>query len=87
VDILSTRSSRQLTPSSLRSLEQLEPLSNPNIARIHRPCAGVGVNDVGDLIVAALIEASEIEPDFRDIIIRGYSDRTRISVKGIMELV
>jgi len=72
---------------SLCSLEQLEPLSNPNIAQIHHACTGIGVNGVAALIVAALIEASEIEPDFRDIIIRVYSDRMRISVKGVMELV
>jgi len=85
VDVLRTRSSRQLTTSSLRSLEQLKPLSNGNIAGIQFACAGVGVNGVGDLIVATFVEASEIEPDFRDI--RVYSDRTRISVKGVTELV
>jgi hypothetical protein len=74
-----------LTTSSLRSLEQLETLSNRNIGRIQLACTSIGVNGVGDLIVTALIEASKIEPDLRDI--RVYSDRTRIGVKGVAELV
>lgn len=85
VDVLGTRSSRQLTTGCLRGLEQLEPLSNRNIARVQLACAGIGVNGVGDLVVTALVEASEIKPDFRDV--RVYSDRTRIGVKGIAELV
>ena len=51
----------QLTPSSLRSPEQLELVGNPNIAQIQCACAGVGVNGVGDLIVLALAETSKID--------------------------
>jgi hypothetical protein len=69
----------------LSVFEELKALSNGHIARIQLARAGVGINGVSDLVVATLIKASEIEPDFRDV--RVYPDRTRIGVKGVAELI
>lgn len=67
MDVLRPWRTGQLTSRGLCSLEQLEPLRNCWITRIKFAHSGVGVNSVEYLIVAAFVEAAEIEPDSRDV--------------------
>jgi len=47
--------------------------------------AGVSIDGVRHLIVAALIEAAQVEPDFRDVRVDAYGPR--ICIKSITKLV
>ena len=46
---------------------------------------GVGIDGVGDLVVAALIERAEVEPNFRDVSVD--QDGPQVRVEGITVLV
>jgi hypothetical protein len=69
----------------LRRLQQLQPLGYDRVTWIELARPGIGVDGIGNLIVAALVEAAQIEPHFGDIGVD--ADGTRISVQGIAELV
>jgi hypothetical protein len=46
-------------------LEQVQPLGNCGISWVEFRSPSIGVNSVPYLIIAALVEATEIKPDFR----------------------
>lgn len=48
-------------------------------------CSGVRVQSIACLVVARLIQSSEIVPDFGDV--RIQSDSSRVRIKGISVLV
>lgn len=67
MDILRTRCRWQLRAVRLRLLQELEALGNAGIRRVEFACAGIGVDGIRDLVVAAFIEAAEVEPHFGDV--------------------
>ena len=68
-----------------RILEDTDTLLDRSIAGIQISSPRVCVDCVGDLVVAGLVEASQIVPHFRNI--RVESDGTRVSVESISILV
>jgi hypothetical protein len=64
MDILRTWCSRQLTTSCLGILQKLQTLYNGNITGIKLCCTGVCVDDIGDWVVAAFVQAPKFEPEF-----------------------
>lgn len=79
------RGIRQHNPVSLGIAQQVKPGLYDRVTRIQIMRTCIGVNRVIDLIVAGLVEAAKVEPDFRDE--RVKSDRSRIRVKGIPILI
>ena len=65
--ILGYRRVRKLTACGLRISQELKALSNSNVTRVKLTSAGVRIDGVGDLVVAAFIEAAEIKPHLRDV--------------------
>lgn len=55
------------------------------VARIEFACPRIGIDGIRDLVVAALVETAQVEPDLGDI--RVDSDGAGISVKRVAELV
>jgi len=69
----------------LRLLQQLQPLSDRCVPRVQFRRSSIGINGIGDLVVAALVQTPEVEPNLRDIGVDAYSPR--VSVQGIPVLV
>jgi hypothetical protein len=85
MDVLGPGSSRQGTAIGLYISKQIEPLGDMRVARIQLCSPSIGVNGIGDLVVAAFIKRAKIEPDFGDI--RVDPNGARVSVQGIAELI
>jgi hypothetical protein len=85
MDVLRTWCSRKLTTSCLGILQELQALSDGNIAGIELCCTGVCIDGVGNLVVATLVQTSKIKPDFGDIWID--ADSTRVSIESVTVLV
>jgi hypothetical protein len=66
-------------------LQDVQPLLDGRVGRVQIRRSGVRVYSIGDLVVARLVQTSEVVPHFRDI--RVESDRTRVSVERIPVLV
>jgi len=60
-------------------------LSDDLVRRVELESTLVGVDRVRHLIVASFVECSEVEPDFRKVWVN--SNRSRVGVEGIVELV
>jgi len=55
------------------------------VTRVQFTGAGIGIDGVRDLVVAALVKAAQVKPDLRDIWVD--ADGTRICIKSVTELV
>ena len=67
VDVLWARAGRELAPSSLGDLQEMETLGDNRVARVELRSASISIDGIGDLVVATLIQAAEVEPDLRDV--------------------
>jgi hypothetical protein len=76
--ILRSRGRRYLSAIRLGIAQQLQPLSNGWVVGIQLSRARIGINGVGNLVVAAFIEAAKIKPYFRDV--RIDADGARICI-------
>ena len=65
--ILRTRGGGQRLTSGLSVLEQRKALGDSGVRGVEFGGAGVGVDSIGDLVVAALVQAAQIKPHFRDV--------------------
>lgn len=83
--ILRAWCSGQLPTRRLRVLQELQSLRDCHVPWVQLCSAGICIDGVSDLVVAALIETAEIEPDFRDIWVN--ADCTRVGIKSVPELV
>ena len=85
MNILWTGCSRKLAAGSLSGTKKLKTLSDGSISRVELRGASICVDGIGYLIVTALVQASEIEPNFGNIWI--YSNRAGVSVESVTVLV
>ena len=85
VHILRARGSGQRLTSRLCVLKESEALSDSGVGGVELGRASVGVNSIRDLIVAALVETAQVEPDLRDVRVDAYS--AGVCVKRIAVLV
>lgn len=85
MNVLRSRSGRQRTTSSLRRLQQPQPLRDRPIRRIQLGSSRIRINRIRNLIIAALIKRAQVKPDFRDVGID--TDSSGISIQRISELV
>lgn len=83
--ILRTGSGGHGASGGLDLFEHAKPSLDGLIVGIEIGCSGIRVDGVADLIIAALIETSEIEPDFGDV--RVDANGARVSVEGIAVLI
>ena len=83
--VLWTRGSWQLGASSLRMPYELKSLRDDDVAGIEFAGAGIGVDGVGDLVIATLVQSTEGEPHFGDVGVD--ADGSGISVEGVAVLV
>lgn len=65
--VLRTRGRRYLSAICLGIAQQLQPLSNGWVVGIQLSRARIGINGVGNLVVAAFIETAKIKPYFRNV--------------------
>jgi hypothetical protein len=85
MNVVRHRRRRNGSAVSLKVLEQRESVLDDGVVRIEVEGTAVGVDGVGDLVVARFVERAQVEPDFRDI--RVEADRSRVGVEGVAELV
>lgn len=85
VNVLWWRCSRQLSTRGLRMLEHLQPLGDGPVVLVELSRTGIGVDGVGDLVVATLVQTAEVEPHFGDV--RIYPNSTGVGIKSVTELV
>lgn len=85
MNILRRRGRRQRLSISLSVPEQCKSGFDGSIVGIEVGSSGVGIDGVVDLIVARLVQASEIEPDFADVGVE--PDSTRVGIQGVSVLV
>ena len=83
--VLWTGSCGELSACCLCLLQQLQSLGDRCVPRIQLRRSSIGVDGVGNLVVAALVQTPEIEPNLRDIGIDANSPG--ISVQCIPVLV
>ena len=83
--VLWARCGGQTAPRDLRGLEEGEAMTDNLILGVELARAGVSVDGVGDLVVAALVEGAEVEPDFGDV--RVYADGAGVGVESVAVLV
>lgn len=82
-----SRDGRSRSGSSvlLKVPEQAQPRLDRWVLRVEIESSSVRVDGIGDLVVARLVEGSQVEPDFRDV--RIESNRTRVRVESVSVLV
>lgn len=85
VDVLRTRCGRDLATVPLDVLEECEALFDQHVCWVEISRSGIGIDRVGNLIVAALVQRTQVEPYFGDV--RVDADGTRVSVESITELI
>lgn len=85
VHILRTRSGGKRLTCLLSVLQKLQTLRDRSVGRVELRCASVSVDGIGDLVVAALVQAAKVEPDFGDV--RIDADGAGISVERVAVLV
>jgi len=83
--ILRAWCSRQLPTCRLRVLQELQPLRDRHVPWVQLCSARICIDGIRDLVIAALIETAEIEPDFRDVWVD--ADCARVGVESVPELV
>ncbi len=83
--VLRTRSSRERLAGLLGVLQQLQTLRDRSVGRVELSRASIGVDGIGDLVVAALVQATEVEPDFGNV--RVDANGAGISVERVAVLV
>lgn len=71
--------------SALALAQKLQPGLDVRIRRIKLCCSLVGIQSVGDLIVAALVKSAQIIPNLADV--RVQSDCSGVSIERITVLV
>lgn len=69
----------------LQVLQQRQPRFDRLVVWVQVECSPIRVDGIGDLVVARLIKRAEVIPDLRDVWVE--SDRSRVGVKGVSELV
>lgn len=82
-----SRDGRSRSGSSvlLKVPEQAQPRLDRWVLRVEIESSSVRVNGIGDLVVARLVEGSQVEPNFRDV--RIESNRSRVRVESVSVLV
>jgi hypothetical protein len=85
VNILRTRSRGKLAASRLGGSEELKTLRDRGVVWIQLCSASISVDGIGNLVVAALVQTSKVEPDLRDV--RIDANCTRVCIKCITELI
>jgi len=85
MNILRTRSYRGLPTGVLCSSEKLKALCDGKIVGVEFCSTSISVDGIRNLIVAALVETTEIKPDFGDVGID--TDSTRVGVERISKLI
>lgn len=85
VDVLRSRSRRESTSIGLDVAQEVEALGDMRITGVELGSACVSVDSIRDLVVATLVQRTQIEPDFGDVGID--SDGTGVGIKGVTELV
>jgi hypothetical protein len=85
MNILRTRSGGKLSTSGLGRLQQLQSLRDDRIARVEFARPGISIDGIGYLVVATLVKASEIEPNFGNVRVDSYG--TGVGIKSIAKLV
>lgn len=83
--VLRTRGSRKLTAIGLGVSEKLKSLRDGEIIGIELRSSCIGIDGIGNLVIAALIQTSKVEPDFGNVGID--TDSARICIKRVSELV
>jgi len=85
MNVLRSRGYRKLSTGMLCISEKLKTLCDGNVVRIKFHSTSISIDSVSNLIVAALVETTEIKPNFRHIGID--ADSTRVGVKRISKLI
>lgn len=67
------------------ALEQLQACLDMDVCGIKIGSASIGVESIGNLVVAGFVQSTEIIPNFRDV--RVQTDSPRVGVQGITVLV
>ena len=71
--ILGTRCGGKLSTGCLCLLQKLQALSDRRIPGVQLCSSSVGIDSVGNLVVAALVQTSEIKPNFGDVWVNANS--------------
>jgi hypothetical protein len=67
VNVQRSRSGREADTGGLGVLEELEALRDLPVALVELGGTHVGIDGVRNLVVAALVETAEVEPDLRNV--------------------
>lgn len=63
----------------------MKSLLDDRVPRIKIGCTSIGIDGIGDLVIAGLVKTAEIVPNFADVWVE--ADGTGISIKSISILV
>ena len=85
MDVLRAGGGRQLTSGSLGVLQEMQALGDNRVAWVELRSASICVDSIRDLVIAALVQATEVEPDLRDV--RVDADRPRVRIQCVTELI
>jgi hypothetical protein len=85
MNVLGAGSCRKLSAVGLSVSEKLKSLSNGEIIRVELSGSCVCIDSISDLVVAALVQTSQVKPDFRNVGVD--ADSARICIERISELV
>jgi hypothetical protein len=66
-------------------LQKLQAVLDRSVAGVKLGSAGIGVNGIGNLVVARLVERTQIVPHFRNV--RVQADGARVGVERVAVLV
>ena len=84
MDVLWARGSGQLTSHSLGVLQEMQMQGDNGVAQVELRSVSICINSIRDLVIAALVQATEVEPDLRDV--RVDVDHPRVRIQCVMEL-
>lgn len=85
VDVLWAWGGGKLTPGRLGVLQEMETLGDNGVAGVELRSAGISIDGIGDLVIAALVQAAEVEPDLRDVGVD--ADGPRVRIQCVAELI
>jgi hypothetical protein len=74
-----------LTGAGQLTLEQLQTSLDVDIGRVKVCCTSIGVEGIGDLVVARLVQSAQIVPHLGDVGVQ--ADSTRVSIERVTVLV
>ena len=77
--------SRQLTSGSLGILQEMQTLCDIRVAQVKHHSASICINSIQDLVIAAVIQATKVEPDLKDV--WADADSPQVRSQCITELI